>query len=283
MISHNSMYIASYNFVVTKFSKMKNNKTPGLDGFLADFFKVFWQKLKFFVLRALNESYTNQCLPLTMRQVVINCIPNGKKPRDLLKNWHPISLANVLYKMGSRVIAARSKSVLPNLISTSQTGFLQDRFIGESTRLIYDIMSYTEGNNIDGLLMLKDFEKAFDSISWKFMYHTLYKFGFTKKFIKWIKLFNTNIKASILQFGFLLDFFSIERGCKQGDPLAPYLFLLCAQILCLLITQNRLIKGITIGNTSFKITQFADDTTLIMDGSESSLVATLNILVQFLG
>ena len=67
-------------------SKMKNNKTPGLDGFPADFFKVFWQKLKFLVLRALNESYSNQCLSLTMRQVVINCIPKGNKPRDLFKN-----------------------------------------------------------------------------------------------------------------------------------------------------------------------------------------------------
>ena len=56
---------------------MKNNKTPGRDGFPPDFFKVFWQKLKFFVLRALNESYNNQCLPLTMRQVVINCIRKG--------------------------------------------------------------------------------------------------------------------------------------------------------------------------------------------------------------
>ena len=61
-------------------------------------------------------------------------------------------------------------------------------------------------NNIDGLFMLIDLEKAFDSISWKFMYHTLYKFAFTKKFIKWIKPFNTNIKASILQFGFLSIF-----------------------------------------------------------------------------
>ena len=133
--------------------------------------------------------------------------------------------------MISSVIAVHLKCVLHNLISTSKTGFLQDRFIGGSTRLIYFIMSYAESNNIDGLLMLIDFKKAFDSISWKFMYHTLYKFGFTKKFIKWIKLFNTNIKACILQFGFLSDFFSIERGCKQGDPLAPYQFLLCAQIL----------------------------------------------------
>ena len=66
---------------------------------------------------------------------------------------------------GSRVIASHIKKVLPKLISTTQTGFLQGRFIGESTRLIYDLIKYTEDNKIDGLLMLIDFEKAFDSIS----------------------------------------------------------------------------------------------------------------------
>ena len=245
------------------------------------FIKFFWVKLRIFILRALNESYKTGCLPLTMRQLVINCIPKGDKPRDNLKNWRLISLASVLYKLGSSVIASRIKKVLPKLISTTQTGFLQGRFIGESTRLIYDLIKYTEDNKIDGLLMLIDFEKAFDSISWKFMYLVLEKFGFTDHLIKWVRLFNTNINASVLQFGILSDFFQINRGCKQGDPLAPYLFLLCAQILYLLIDSNKMIKGITIKNIEFKISQFADDTTLILDGNESSLTAALNTLEIF--
>ena len=143
-------------------------------------------------------------------------------------------------------------------------------------------MSYAESNNIDGLLMLIDFERAFDLISWKFMYHALYKFGFTKKkFIKWIKLFNTNIKASILQFGFLSDFLVLRGDVNKMIHLLLTCLVLCAQILCLLITQYRLIKGITNGNTNFKITQFADDTTLIMDVDESSLVSMLNTLEIF--
>ena len=173
---------------------------------------------------------------------------------------------------------SRIKKVLPKLISTTQTGFLQGRFIGESTHLIYDLIKYTEDNKIDGLLMLIDFEKAFDSISWKFMYLVLEKFGFTDHLIKWVRLFNTNINASVLEFGILSDFFQMNRGCKQGDPLAPYLFLLCGQILYLLIKSNKMIKGITIKNIEFKISQFANDTTLILDGNESSLTAALNTL-----
>ena len=167
------------------------------------------------------------------------------------------------------------------LISTTQTGFLQGRFIGESTRLIYDLIKYTEDNKMDGLLMSIDFEKAFDSISWKFMYLVLEKFEFTDHLIKWVRLFNTYINASVLQFGILSDFFQINRGCKQRDPLAPYLFLLCGQILYLLIESNKMIKGITIKNVEFKISQFADDTTLILDGNESSSTAALNTLEIF--
>ena len=75
---------------------------------------------------------------------MISCLPKGNKPRDDLKNWRPISLTSVLYKMVTSVIATRLKKVLPELISDCQTGFLKGRFIGESTRLVYDIMNYTE-------------------------------------------------------------------------------------------------------------------------------------------
>ena len=66
---------------------------------------------------------------------------------------------------------------------------MQGRYIGEVTRLIYDVMNYTEKKpKIDGLLMLIDFEKAFDSISWSFMFNVLEKFGFSQGFIEWIKI-----------------------------------------------------------------------------------------------
>ena len=107
---------------------------------------------------------------ITARQCQITCLPKGDKACELLKNWRPISLLNVTYKLISATIANRLKSVLPIIISNTQTGFLQNRFIGESTRLIYDIISYAEEQDRVGLLMLIDFEKAFDSVSWRFLY-----------------------------------------------------------------------------------------------------------------
>ena len=260
---------------------MKNNKTPGIDGFPADFFKVFWKDFKTYILRALNESYVSGILPPSLRQTVICCLPKGNKPRDNMKNWRPISLTSVLYKMATNVIASRLKKVLPDLISQSQTGFIKGRFIGESTRLVYDVMNYTEVKKIKGLLMFIDFEKAFDSVSWKFMYKVLRHFNFSEEFVNWITLFNNKITASVLQVGVLSEFFPIERGCKQGDPISPYLFLLCAQVLYEMIQGNTMVKGIKIGQEEIKISQFADDTTIFMDGSESSLQQILNILEVF--
>ena len=144
---------------------MNNNKTPGIDGFPADFYKTFWSKLKYFVFRSINYCFQNKNLSITMKQTIVNCLPKGNKPRNILKNWRPISLLNVSYKLISSMLAARLKHVLSDIISDTQTGFLQNRFIGDTTRLVYDMMHLTETRNIDGLLVLIDFEKAFDSVS----------------------------------------------------------------------------------------------------------------------
>ena len=108
----------------------------------------------------------------------------------------------------------------------------------------YDIMTFTEDSNVPGMLVSIDFEKAFDSISWSFIYKTLEYYGLTHKLIKWIKLFNQDIKATIFQCGVLSDFINIERGCRQGDPISAYLFIMAAQILTVLIKTNKTIEGI---------------------------------------
>ena len=192
----------------------------------------------------------------SLRQCVITCIPKSNKDRTKLKNWRPISLLSVIYKLVSGAIAERLKTTLSKIISDCQTGFIKDRFISDSTRLIYDLLHAAEKKNVTGLLMLIDFEKAFDSLSWNFLYKTLSFFGYSNNFIKWVKLFNTDIIAYIIQCGHLSKPIKISRGCRQGDPISAYLFLIGAEVLTRLILMNPDIKGLTIENTEFKLTQF---------------------------
>ena len=144
---------------------MKNNKSPGSDGFSAEFFKFFYNDIKTFIKRAINEGYREGKLSVTQKQGLITCLPKGDKPKQFLKNWRPITLLNVICKMASGCIAERIKSVLTKLISEDQTGFKNGRYIGENTRLMYDILHITDTLNIPGLLLMVDFEKAFDSVS----------------------------------------------------------------------------------------------------------------------
>ena len=93
----------------------------------------------------------------------------GDKPKQILKNWRFITLLNVIYKLASGCIAERIKIVLDKLISKEQKGFMSGRYVGENTRLLYDILQITDKLDIPGVLLIIDFEKTFDSISWKFI------------------------------------------------------------------------------------------------------------------
>ena len=271
----------TYTEIHMALKQMKNNKTPGIDGFPAEFFKVFWKQLGMLILKALNNSFEKGTLSTSLRQCLIVCLPKKGKQRQFIKNWHPLSMLSVLYKIAAAAIANRIKPYLTKLISETQTGFVSGRYIGESTRLVYDIMDFTERHDISGQLMLIDFEKAFDSISWNFIYKTLKFFGFGNNLVRWVQLFNQNITARVLQCGFMSDAINIERGCRQGDPISPYLYILAGQVQSILISQCDEIKGINIKGQEFKIIQYVDDTTLFLDGSCSSFDAALNILEIF--
>ena len=162
----------------------KNNKSPGLDGFPAEFFKVFWNSLKHCVTKAINASFNKGLMSLSLRQCVITCLPKNGKMRENIRNWRPLSMLSVVYKLCSAAIANRIKPLLNKIIDETQCGFVQGRYIGECTRLVYDVLSYTEDMQIPGMLVLLDFQKAFDSISWTFIYKTLSFLGFSQNFLK---------------------------------------------------------------------------------------------------
>ena len=143
------------------------------------------------------------------------------------------------------------------------------------------MLQYTEENDIPGLLILIDFEKAFDSLSWTFIHKALKILNFGESIRRWIEVFYSNITSAVIQNGLLTNFFEISRGCRQGDPLSPYIFIICAEFLANKIRHNKNIKGINIKNSEHKISQYADDTSIFLDGSEKSLNELLKELELF--
>ena len=172
----------------------------------------------------------------------------------------------------------------PNLrdYQERQTGFLKGRFIGENIRLIDATINYTSFKNIPGLLMLfLDFEKAFDTVEWSFIQKTFRQFNFGPTIINWIKIFYNSTESCILNNAWSSDFFKLERGVRQGCPLSPYLFILCVEVLAEAVRKNNEIKGITVNGREIKNSQYADDTTLILDGSQKSFTTSLKTLEFF--
>ena len=87
-----------------------------------------------------------------------------------------------------------------------------------------------------------------------------------------------DITSAVTQNCSLSEFFNVQRDFRQEAPLSPYIFLLCAEMLCILVKKSRLIKGITIDDTEYRLSQYADDTSLILDGSPAALDASLRLL-----
>ncbi|WP_419585274.1 endonuclease/exonuclease/phosphatase family protein, partial [Thiolapillus sp.] len=110
--------------VLSTLKRMKNGTSPGSDGFTVEFYKFFWNDLGSFLVRAINESFKKESLSSPQKEGIITLLPKGDKPRQFLKNWRPITLLNVSYKIASGCIANRIKRILPDIIHSDQTGFV---------------------------------------------------------------------------------------------------------------------------------------------------------------
>ena len=135
-------------------------------------------------------------------------------------------------------------------------------------------MEHTKSQNTPGILVLLDFQKAFDSLEWSFTMNTLDIFNFGTRIKWWISTFYTNIESAVINNGFTTNWFKPSRGVRQGCPLSPYLFVLSVELLSNKIRQDPSIKGIKIFGNKIKVSQFTDDTNLL----SADLTSTENVL-----
>ena len=162
----------------------------------------------------------------------------------------------------------------------SQSGFVQGRNITDGLRVILDVIEDSDRKGKDGLLMTVDFEKAFDSISWDFLFKSLKCFNFGPEFIRWVQICYTDISSCIINYKSTSQYFNVQKGVRQGDPLSPYLFILAVELLAIQIRDDDNINGYKVENRHIKALLYADDMTLFIR-NEAEAKKVFSILNHF--
>lgn len=251
-------------------SSFSDNKTPGEDGFTKEFYESFYDLIWRDLLNSYNAAFQGGSLSISQRRGIITLIPKADGDLSELSNWRPISLLNIDYKILTKALAKRIEKYLPKLIDSDQTGFVKGRYIGQNIRLLSDIMEYLNAKKTSGLLLFIDFEKAFDSLEWDLIAKALNVFNFGPNVKRWISIFYNGVQSAVINGGFLTNYFNISRGVRQGCPLSPLLFILAVELLAIKIRQEPSCRGVDLPDDQvIKISQFADDTTIITKNVES--------------
>ena len=246
-----------------------NGKSPGKDGLTAEFYKGFWNLLGQQLTDSLNFSFEHGELSNSQKQAIIRLIDKKDRDRRYTKNWRPISLLNVDVKIASKALVLRLEKVLPEIIDGDQYAYVKGRTMFDAVRTIDDVMEYTKLMQLPGIMIAFDFEKAFDSLSWSFLFKALKSFNFGESFIKWVSALYSNKSSCILNNGFSTQMFEVRRGVRQGDPLSAYLCIIALELLLVKIQSDKDIKGITVENKEIKLAAFADDLTTFLQSINS--------------
>jgi hypothetical protein len=202
-----------------------------MDGFSYKFIKEFWGLYRTPLYNLARVSLENQSLPECFLTAHIKLIPK-KGDTSKVGNWRPISLLSNFYKIISRTINTRLKTVADRILSRAQKGFSQSRVIQESIINILETIDYCKRHNKSGALVSIDQSKAFDSVSHCYMSKVYKFFDFGPRIQNWLKSIGTGRSACIiLGPGEVSAPFELNKGHAQGDSPSPLLYNFAAQIL----------------------------------------------------
>ena len=252
----------------TSINDLHSDKSPGPDGLSLEIFRICFEELKVAFLDMIIEVRYQETLSDSQKQASIVTLPK-QGDLTLLKNWRPLSMLNTDYKILTKMLSNRLAKVLPIIIHEDHTCSVKGRVIQENLSIIRDIIYYANKTKDNIALVSLDQMKAFDKVDWNFLERILKKFNFGPDFIRWVRIIQTNITSSVKVNGNISEQFEIKQGVRQGCPLSPLLYLLYAEILAENIRKNEGIKGVKIDETEFKISLYADDTTLFLTGDDS--------------
>ena len=262
--------------------RSNRNKSPGADGLTVEFYSQFWDKLGEPLVSVFNQGLARGELPESMKASVTRLV-HKKDDKRLLKNWRPISLINVDYKICSKAVSFRLSRVLGSIVDPDQTCSVPGRSIHSNLVLLRDTLAFIDRTGETGILLSLDQEKAFDRVDRIFLLNLLEHFGFGPWFRACIATLYNGAFMQVLVNDFLSNPILLERGVRQGDALSPMLYILCVEVLACKIRASPDVKGFLLpgaGGLEFRVCQYADDTTAFVK-DERSLHALFNIIGDF--
>ena len=244
--------------------KMANGKSPGIDGLSAEFYQRFWPVIGDDYVAVMNYCFTQGKLSATQRSGIITLLHKRGDPLNM-KNWRPITLLCVDYKIAAKALANRLLTVLSSVIHSDQTCGVPGRNPNENCRLLKDLVLDANTRDTGAAVISLDQEKAFDRVDWAYLQRVLRTMNFGDGFCQWVSLLYSRISSSVLVNGELSLPFQVSRGVRQGCPLSPLLYIIIAETIACAIRADLSIDGYPMPRTRrAKICQYADDTTIIV-------------------
>lgn len=251
--------------------KMDPSKSPGSDGLTPAFYLKFFDLFGDMLTYIYNLGFQTGKLSESQRLSYITLICKDPSNSTERKNYRPISLLNVDRKVLSKVLATRLGSVLPSIIGIGQTCAIKGRSIFDNIHLMRNVLDYVEQKNIGAAFVSLDQEKAFDRVSWSYMFSALQAFGFGENFIKWVKLLYNDVSSAVIVNNHMSTPFQLGRGVRQGCPLSPLLYVLCFEPFAHKVQNDPDIEGIVVpgGKFHLKMSIYADDNTGFFTSDQS--------------
>ena len=253
-------------------------KALGPDGMNALFYQKIWHIVGDDVINVVLDFLNNGIMVLDLNYTHIVLIPKIKSS-EKITDYRPISLCNVIYKIMSKVLANRLKLIFPNLIATTQSAFVPGCLITDNFLVAYESLHamHCRKKGRRGSLALKlDVSKAYDRVEWAFLKGIMTKLGFPEMWIERVMCCVSTPSFSIRINGKSYGNIISSRGLRQGDPLSPYLFLLCAKCFSSLLAkveaENKL-HGVSICRRAPSISHllFADDSLLFYRATQDEV------------
>ncbi|GBG59413.1 hypothetical protein CBR_g38439 [Chara braunii] len=254
---------------------MAKGKSPGVDGLSVEFYATNWGVLDPLLVELYNEVLVGGKLGKGMTHGVIT-VMFKKGDKSEVRNWRPISLLNVSYKILAKALTHMLSKYLPELVEKDQGAFVQGRSIFNNIVTAIESLELIQEENRDMVVRLLDLEKAYDKVG------TLRIMGFGESFCAWVIVMYTFSSSAIMINDHLSAPFQLSRSLRQGCPLAPLIFVLQLEVLLNKIRLHPDIRGIQLHNgMDCRVKALVDDLFVVSENTVSSLSALKGVMCEY--